>query len=315
MQLTGQGLISYVATTVSEAHFADLYIERSRSLNNPLCVGLDPHLDQIPPEFGVRPNDPTCEATTDGVARFFSAVVEICKGRVAAVKPQSAFFEQMGHRGVAVLEALVREARSHGLLVVLDAKRGDIGSTAEAYAKTYLYPKSPCQANALTLNPYLGLDSLEPFVKASVEYGSGLFVLARTSNPGAADFQSQDTGGEPLYVRVAERLSETAERLKGETGWSNLGVVAGATFPEEARRLRELLPNALFLVPGYGAQGASVKDTLAGFVAREGRLEGGLVSSSRAILYGLEPPKRHWHGALKERLKSACSELSKAIAQ
>lgn len=297
---------------MSEAHFADRYLERSRSLNNPLCVGLDPHLEHIPPEFGVRPNDPTSEATTDGVARYFSAVLELCKDRVPVVKPQSAFFEQMGHRGVAVLEALIREARSLGILVILDAKRGDIGSTAEAYARTFLYPKSPSQADAVTLNPYLGLDSLEPFVKASDECGSGLFVLARTSNPGSADFQSQDAGGQPLYVRVAEKLAESSERLKGASGWSNVGIVAGATFPEDAKKLRAQLPHSLFLVPGYGAQGAKVQDALAGFVPVDGRLEGGMISSSRAILYGLEPPKRHWHGALKERVKNACSELSKA---
>ena len=150
--------------------------------------------------------------------------------------------------------------------MILDAKRGDIGSTSEAYADTYLSPGSPLESDALTLQPYLGLDALEPFVARAESFGRGVFVLVRTSNAGARDFQDQSVGGQRLFLRVAERLAETEQRLAGDSGWSSLGVVAGATYPEDARALRALLPRSLFLVPGYGAQGGSAADAVHGFV-------------------------------------------------
>jgi orotidine-5'-phosphate decarboxylase len=236
---------------------------------------------------------------------------------VAIVKPQIAFFEQLGWRGLRALERLVGLARARGLLVLLDAKRGDIGTTAKAYAQSYLWPSSPCRADALTVNPYLGLDSLEPFLEASGEHGVGVFVLARTSNPGAADFQSLPVDGVPVYERVARALAPAAEALRGASGWSNLGVVAGATYPEESERLRRVLPHSLFLVPGYGAQGASLADALRGFVRVEGRLEGGMISSSRAILFGSGPVQASaalgiadWKRGLCERLEAARREIA-----
>ena len=297
---------------MSANHFADRLVERIAHVASPLCVGLDPHLQQIPAEFGVRPEQPASEDTSGGVRRFFSVVLEACEGRVAIVKPQSAFFEQMGFRGIRVLEEVVAEARQRGLLVLMDAKRGDIGSTAAAYARTYCFPNSPCRADALTLNPYLGLDSLEPFLEASRLHGVGLFVLARTSNPGARDFQDRRTDGLPLYQQVARALKDPAESLLGASGWSNLGVVAGATYPLEARQLREALAHSPFLVPGYGAQGASLEQTLAGFVARGARLEGGIVSSSRGILFGTPGSSEAYRQGLVERLDVAGDELGRA---
>lgn len=306
---------------VATWHFADRFIEASRRLGNPLCVGLDPHLERIPHGFGVRLDDLSSDATADGVERFFSAVLDSCAGKVPIVKPQVAFFEQLGWRGVRALERLVAHARDRGLLVLLDAKRGDIGTTAQAYAQSYLWPESPCHADALTLNPYLGLDSLEPFVAASRAHGAGLFVLARTSNPGAADFQGLNVDGEPLYQRVARALAPASDGLRGDSGWSNLGVVAGATYPEESARLREVLPHALFLVPGYGAQGAPLQSALRGFVRGAGRLEGGMVSSSRGILFGTGPLEAsarasiaEWHRGFVARLDAARDEVGAAVA-
>ncbi|HWO10308.1 MAG TPA: orotidine-5'-phosphate decarboxylase [Polyangiaceae bacterium] len=302
-------------------HFADRFIEASRRLGNPLCVGLDPHLERIPHGFGVRLDDLASDATADGVERFFSAVLDSCAGKVPIVKPQVAFFEQLGWRGVRALERIVAHARDRGLLVLLDAKRGDIGTTAQAYAQSYLWPESPCHADALTLNPYLGLDSLEPFVAASRAHGAGLFVLARTSNPGAADFQGLNVDGEPLYQRVARALAPASDALRGDSGWSNLGVVAGATYPEESARLREVLPHALFLVPGYGAQGAPLQAALRGFVRGAGCLEGGMVSSSRGILFGTGPLEAsarasiaEWHRGFVARLDAARDEVGAAVA-
>src|SRR6185436_9849838 len=203
------------------------------------------------------------------------------------------------------------------LLVILDAKRGDLASTAQAYAHSYALPHSPCRADAITLSPYLGLDSLQPFVEAARAHGTGMFVLARTSNPGASDFQSQQIDGVPLYERVAQALAPLADGLRGDSGWSSLGVVAGATYPAEAARLRSALPRSLFLVPGYGAQGAAVQDALAAFVPGPKGLEGGMVSSSRGILFGTGPQlgsALEWRSGLVARLEAARRELSEAVA-
>jgi orotidine-5'-phosphate decarboxylase len=306
---------------MSDWHFADRFSQAARRLGNPLCVGLDPHLEGIPHGFGVRMDDLASDASADGVEKFFGEVIETCAGKVPIVKPQIAFFEQLGWRGLRALERLVAHARDRGLLVLLDAKRGDVGTTAKAYAQSYLWPSSPCRADALTLNPYLGLDSLAPFVEASRAYGVGLFVLARTSNPGAADFQSLSVDGVPLYERVAKALAPLSEGLRGSSGWSNLGVVAGATYPEESERLRRVLPHALFLVPGYGAQGGSLADAVRGFVPRTGSLEGGMISSSRGILFGNGPMKASaaasvadWHRGLAERLEVACREVAAGVS-
>lgn len=261
--------------------FADRLTTRTRTLDTPLCVGLDPFPALIPALFG-----PPGELAT--VERFMMAVLECLAGRVAVVKPQIGLYEPWGADGVALVQRLAARAQALDLLVLLDAKRGDIGSTAQGYARATLGPGPAIAADCVTVNPYMGLDTLEPFAEAALATGKAMAVLVRTSNPGAADFQDLDTGGAPLWVRVAEALAPFESRLMGRRGWSNLMVVAGATWPEQARRLRSLLPRALFLVPGYGAQGGAAVDALAGFVSGEHGLEGGLVSSSRGVLYPRE---------------------------
>jgi orotidine-5'-phosphate decarboxylase len=213
---------------------------------------------------------------------------------------------------VAVARALTQEARARGVPVILDAKRGDIGTTAEGYARATLGPAPGFDADCVTVNPYLGLDSLEPFIATAQSTGKGVAVLVRTSNPGARDVQDLDVGGAPLWTRVAEMLAPAMDRLLAGSGWSNLMVVAGATWPAEARRLRAILPKALFLVPGYGAQGASAADALAGLVDGFG----GVVSASRSILY---PPAAataktlaDWRAAIDDALDAARAELSGA---
>ena len=256
--------------------------------------------------------------TAAAVERYCLALLERVVGRVAAVKPQSACFEALGPAGAAVLARLLAEARARGLLVVLDAKRGDIGSTAEAYAAAYLKKGAPFSCDALTVNAYLGLDTLEPFVEAAAESGGGVFVVLRSSNPGARDLQDLPAPSRPLFERLAEALGAKAALLRGpETEWSGLGVVAGAPWPEESRRLREILPRSLFLVPGYGAQGAGAAEAVAGFVrGPDGRLEGGLVSSSRAI--GFPEDGRHsdaagWERAVDRALAAALAALTSAV--
>ena len=254
--------------------FADRLVEATRQYG-PLCVGIDPHPGRVPGLFGGD--------TPEGIEAWGLAIIEAVKGRAGIVKPQAAFFERHGWQGMKALAAILDAAREAGLVVLMDAKRGDIGSTAEGYVSAYLAEDAPFPCDALTINPYMGLDTIEPHVAAAERTGKGVIVLARTSNPGAADFQSKDMGGVPLYEQVVRALAPMVERLKGDCGWSGLMLVTGATGPDEARRLRAMSPDALFLVPGYGAQGAGASAAVAGFRMRGNRLEGGVVNASRSI--------------------------------
>lgn len=302
-------------------HFADTLIERLRDLGHPLCVGFDPFLERVAPVFrrgAMKPGDPE---TALAVEDFFGAVIDRIADCVAVVKPQIAFFEAMGSAGIAALERIAARARERGILVLLDAKRGDVGTTAEGYARAYLAPGAPLEVDAITLNPYLGRETLAPFVEHARSDGRGLFVLAKTSNPGSGDFQDRALEGEqrPLYEHVAASLFDAAEELRGpKTGWSSLGVVVGATYPEPAHRVRELLPHSLVLVPGYGSQGASAADTVSGFVPGPKGLEGGVVNTARAVLYpqGADTEDAGaWEAAFDEALGRAIGELGEAVAR
>ncbi len=299
-------------------NFADRLIERTRALGHPLCVGLDPHLAMVPPLFRQGSMAPNDERTSLAVEAFLAAVIDRVAGRVAIVKPQIAFFEQLGWRGLRVLEGLCQRAREADLMILLDAKRGDIGSTAEGYASAYLSAEAVIPVDAMTLNPYLGFETIEPFARVASEAGRGIFVVVKTSNAGSADLQDRDVEGEPLFGRVADGLVPMQEGLLGaKTGWSSLGVVCGATWPDQARRVREALPKALFLVPGYGAQGATASSAVEAFVPGPNGREGGLVNSSRAILFP-QPAQtagdaQAWEAAIDAALGQAIDELGTAI--
>jgi orotidine-5'-phosphate decarboxylase len=298
--------------------FADRLIRRVRDLGHPLCVGIDPHLELLPRVFRRGSMGPGDLSTARAVESFCLALVERAAGRVAAVKPQAACFERLGPAGIAVLARVMDEARRAGLLVVLDAKRGDIGSTSASYASAYLAADAPMRTDALTVSPYLGIDSLEPFFAAAHAGGAGVFVLLRTSNPGAVDLQDLVVRERPVYQRLADLLQPLALKLRGPaTEWSGLGVIVGATWPEESRRVRALLPGSLFLVPGYGVQGADAADAVAGFVrGPTGQLEGGLVSASRAIGFpdGSDDGRAAtWERAVAAALDAAIDELRGAV--
>lgn len=288
------------------ATFADRLTAATRACGAPLCIGLDPLPERIPALFGDARSD------ARAIENFCEAILDRAAGKCAAVKPQLGFFEPYGPEGFAAARFAVVEAKAHGIPVILDAKRGDIGSTAEGYARAMLGAAPGFDADCVTINPYLGLDSLEPFTDAAKAGGKGVAVLVRTSNPGARDIQDLQVDGAPLWTRVAEMLRPTMDALDSASGWSNLMIVAGATWPEEARRIRAILPNALFLVPGYGAQGASAADALSGLVGGFG----GVVSASRSILY---PPAAQaaqtmeaWRNAIDEGIAKARAELSGA---
>jgi orotidine-5'-phosphate decarboxylase len=291
--------------------FADRLIEAVRSVRTPLCVGLDPFPERIPALFG--------DARTDlgAVERFCNEILELARTRAAVVKPQLGLFEAYGAEGYALAQALTAEAQAKGLLVILDAKRGDIGSTAEGYARATLGASPGFGADAVTVNPYLGRDALLPFIETAERAHKGVAVLVRTSNPGARDIQDLAADGAPVWEHVARLVAPETARLLGASGWSGLMAVAGATWPEEARRLRETLPQALFLIPGYGAQGASAADAVAGFVAGPAGREGGVVSASRAVLY---PPGAEraqdlaaWRACIADAMDRANSELREVL--
>lgn len=268
-------------------------IEKSGSF---LVAGCDPVIDKLP-LFLRAEADARALSDSDYIDRvlggfgdlFLAAVV----GSVAAIKPNIAFFEQYGVAGIAAFARLCRTIRSAGVPLIIDAKRGDIGSTAAAYSAAFLGQSrvrgriiDDFCADAVTVNPFLGFDTLEVFLKDCQERGKGIFVLVQTSNPGAAAIQGLTAEGRPVREHIAQWLAEHAEALVGSSGWSGLGAVVGASYPEEARRLRELMPRNFFLIPGLGAQGAAAKDSVAGFGMVHGSPGGALINVSRGLLEG-----------------------------
>lgn len=250
----------------------------------PLCMGIDPHAAMIPPLFG----DAGTAGSPDAIRAIGDFVMEClnaARGRVPAIKPQVAFFEAQGPQGVQILADLQRAAVDAGLLVIIDAKRGDIGSTSTAYAEAWIGHDAPFPSDALTVNPYLGIDTLDPFLQRADAQSAGLFVLVRTSNPGAGDLQDLNVDGVPVFTRLADRLAPLAASRTAECGWSSLGIVAGATWPEEAVKLRGQLPTSPFLVPGFGAQGGSAAAALASLKKTNGIWEGGLINSTRGLIF------------------------------
>jgi orotidine-5'-phosphate decarboxylase len=261
--------------------FSDRLIAAVRAKDSRCIVGLDPRVDQMP--AFVRGNGEYAAITA-----FHELVIDAVADLVPAVKPQLAFFEQYGVAGMQAFENTVLAAKQRGLLVIADGKRNDISSTAEAYANAYL-GAAGFDCDALTVTPYLGRDSLVPFVEACKKHGKGVFVVLKTSNPGSRDFQDQrlETTGRPLYEFIASALNDLGEDLIGESGYSSVGAVVGATFPEEGRRLRSWIPRALILVPGYGSQGGSAKAAAECF-SDDGL--GAIVNSSRGITYAFSDP-------------------------
>ena len=260
--------------------FPDRLHARMQKVNSRVCLGIDPRPDAHPLTHPSRfKNDPAQVAKA--TLYYFQAIIQATENSVACYKLQSAFFEALGIPGLISMAQLVADIKSRGIPVILDAKRGDIGSTAEAYAQAYL-GEGVFSVDALTVNSYLGIESLAPFLTQAVSEERGLFVLVKTSNLGSADFQDVRTeDGRKLYERVADSLTELAKNhLSGQ--YAPLGAVVGATYPEELKALRQRLPYSIFLVPGYGAQGAAAVD-VAGAFDKDGL--GAVVSSSRALTY------------------------------
>ena len=279
------------------SHFADRLTDAVKQKQTPLVVGIDPRANQLPADLL---DDNTGMA--ERFAKFGMAVVDAVADLVPAVKPQAAFFEQLGPAGCVALASVVDYAADKGLIVIMDAKRGDIGSTAQAYAAAYLGPKpeSAWGCDCLTVNPYMGDDTLTPFVDAANRSGSGLFVLAKTSNPGSDWIQAKTEKDQPIYHLVADEIQRLSANNLGESGYGNIGAVVGATYPEQLSELRQRMPNTLFLIPGFGAQGGTASD-VAGGLDKDGL--GGLINSSRAVIFAYQQDqyaKLKWQDAIRQ---------------
>jgi orotidine-5'-phosphate decarboxylase len=268
--------------------FADRLAGAVRRLRSPVVVGLDPRWEELPDALRAGCGE-GWSATAGAYAAFCRQVIDVVAPLVPAVKVQAAFFEELGPAGMAAMLEVIAYAQAQGLLVIVDGKRNDIGSTAVAYARGYLgRGQSAWNADALTVSPYLGGDSLAPFVEVANERGAGLFVLVKTSNPGGGMLQDVVSGGQPLYRRVARHVEQLAADGAGACGYGNVGAVVGATYPAQLAELRAAMPHAWFLVPGYGSQGGTAADVAGGF--DEGGL-GAIVNNSRGILFAYRRPE------------------------
>ncbi|MFC1525049.1 orotidine-5'-phosphate decarboxylase [Planctomycetota bacterium] len=265
-------------------HFTDRVIELTKRKRSCLIVGLDPRLELIPHPLKKRIQNIhkiSQQNASRIIYKFNKMVIDTIHTQIAGVKPQVAFYEKFGHWGIKAFWDTMAYAHKKGLLVIADVKRGDVPSTAQAYAEAYLTKDSPI--DAITVNPLLGKDSLAPFINLAHVNGKGLFVLVKTSNPGSKDFQDLVLhNSKKYYAWVAQRINQWGNSLKGQKGYSLLGAVVGATFPQEASQLRRILTNNIFLVPGYGAQGAQAQDLKACF---KNDKTGALINASRSITY------------------------------
>lgn len=283
--------------------FADRLAERVTLRKSPVVVGLDPRPDQLPESLRVISSDGPA-ALANAYREFCRAIIDVVAPLVAVVKPQLAFFEQLGPSGMSALADIVEYARQQGLLVIADGKRNDIGSTAAAYAEAYLSESpSGVPADALTVSPYLGGDSLDPFVGSAKKHRTGIFVLVKTSNPGGGMLQDLVANGKRIYMHVAERVQRLAAESIGDCGYGAIGAVVGATYPEQLEELRGVMHNAWILVPGFGAQGGTVSDVVSAF---DDRGLGAVINSSRAIIFAYNRPEY-------ERFKA--SDWQRAVEQ
>lgn len=285
---------------------------------SPLVLGVDPDLRLASEEWlETHGASSDIKLVLTGLAR---EAIEACIEFVCAVKFQAAYYERFGLRGMAALSESISHARALGLEVILDAKRGDIGTTSNAYAEAYLSPSinicggvsidSDFQSDAITVNPFMGWETLSPFVRLAKEHGSGIFVLTKTSNPGSQDFMDRRVEGRTTSESIAAKLDELGADVVDECGWSNVGAVVGATHPDVARELRKLAPRTPFLMPGVGVQGGSIRELEA---VRGERGLGILVPISRALMYPQknEIERKGYAAAVRDAAAAYATELNR----
>ena len=281
----------------------DRLMEKIVETQNPTVVGLDPKLDYVPEYIkneAFSEDGYTLKAAGKALFRFNKGIIDAICDIVPAIKPQAAYYEMYGYYGVKALAKTIEYAKSKGIYVITDGKRNDIGATMEAYTNAHLGTVKvgdrvlePFGADALTVNGYLGsdgiepllhitaLDEFEPLLEACRIYDKGIFVLVKTSNKSSGELQDRLIDGKPVYEIMGEMCEKWGETAPGAYGYTSVGAVVGATYPEQIAELRKKLPHTFFLIPGYGAQGATAKDIAAAFDANG---LGGIVNSSRGIM-------------------------------
>ncbi len=294
----------------------DRLIEGIRRTNNPTVAGLDPKLDFIPDyikEEAFAQYGKTLEGAAEALFVFNQGLIDALCDIVPAVKPQAAYYEMYGWQGVRVLEKTIAYARSKGMFVITDGKRNDIGTTMEAYAKAHLGTTEVAGesfeafgSDALTVNAYLGTDGVKPVLNVCKAQDKGLFILVKTSNPSSGELQDRKLDDDlTIYRTMGNMCEKWGEELPGKYGYSGVGAVVGATYPEQLAELRKALPHTFFLVPGYGAQGGGARDVMPAF--DENGL-GAIINSSRGIMCawkkeeGLDP-KEYAQAARREAIR------------
>lgn len=292
----------------------------------PVVVGLDPMLAYVPEQIQKKAFEEcgeTLEGAAEAIWQFNKGIVDAVYDLIPAVKPQIAMYEQFGIPGMETFEKTVNYCKEKGLVVITDAKRGDIGSTSAAYATAHLgsvtvgsYTYAGFGADFVTVNPYLGSDGVKPFLKVCQEENKGIFVLVKTSNPSSGEFQDRLIDGKPLYELVAEKVNEWGAECMGSCGYSAVGCVVGATYPEMGKVLRKVMPKAYILVPGYGAQGGTAAD-LAPYFNEDGL--GAIVNSSRGIICAYQQEKyakfgaEHYADASRQAVIDMINDINGAI--
>lgn len=269
----------------------DKLVKAIKEKGNPSVAGLDPKIEYVPEfirEKAYAEYGKNLKGVCEAIWEFNKGLIDSLYDVVPAVKPQSAFYEMYGLHGEEVLHRTIEYAKEKGLYIILDVKRNDIGSTAEAYSKAYLGKAEAegeefdaCPVDCVTVNPYLGTDGIKPFVEDCKKYDKSIFALVKTSNPSSGEFQDIKLGEKHLFEIVAEKVNEWNGETIGESGYGAVGAVVGATYPEQAEILRKIMPQSYFLVPGYGAQGGKAKDVKKSF--NDDGL-GAIVNSSRGIM-------------------------------
>ena len=297
-------------------------VEKIKKLEAPIVVGLDPTLNFVPKfilDKAINEKGETLEAAADAIFEFNKKIVDEIYDLIPAVKPQIAMYEQFGIPGLMAFKKTLDYCHDKGLLVIGDAKRGDIGSTSTAYAIGHIGKVkvggteiAPFDEDFLTINPYMGSDSVVPFVEECRKYDKGLFILVKTSNPSSGEFQDQKVGKKAVYELVGKKVDEWGAELV-KNGYSDVGAVVGATYPEMGEVLREIMPKAYILVPGYGAQGGTAAE-LKPFFNKDGL--GAIVNSSRGIIAAYKQDKYAEYGAegFAEAARAAVIDMKNDIA-
>ena len=266
----------------------DKLINKIQEMQNPTVIGLDPRYEMIP-EFIKNKYEKNLEGVAEAILEFNKKIIDAVYDIIPAVKPQIAFYEMYGLEGMKVFEKTCKYAKEKGMIVIADIKRGDIRTTAKAYSNAFLgktligdKEESIYDVDFVTLNPYMGIDAIKPFIDDCKKYNKGVFILVKTSNPSSGDIQDlQLESGEKVYTKVVKLVEEWGKDLVGEYGYSSISAVVGATYPKQLEELRKEAPHTFFLIPGYGAQGGKAEDILLGF---DKNGIGGIVNSSRGLM-------------------------------